>query len=74
MNGIPASGLAGATWHKSGRSGPQGNCVEFAALPDGRHVAIRNSRHPSGPALLCRRAEIAVLLQALKDGEFDHLL
>ena len=43
--------LPAATWRKSGRSGPQGgNCVEIAHLADGQ-VAIRNSRHPAGPAL-----------------------
>lgn len=43
--------LSGATWHKSTYSGQNGNCVEVARnLPD--RVAIRDSKHPSAPALL----------------------
>lgn len=72
-NGIPAAALTDVTWKKSQHSNPNGACVEVAALPDGE-VAIRNSRFPSGPALVCTRAEIAAFLAGAKDGEFDHLL
>ena len=71
-NGIPATELVGASWRKSSYSNSQGNCVEFAALPDGS-VAVRNSRDPRGPALVYTRAEIAALLAGAKDGEFDDL-
>jgi hypothetical protein len=47
--------------------------VEFAKLPDG-DVAMRNSRHPDGPALVYTPAEIEALLLGVKDGEFDHLI
>jgi len=51
-NGMPAGELQGTTWVKSSRSGPTGgNCVEMAVVPGGR-VAVRNSRHPEGPALI----------------------
>jgi hypothetical protein len=51
-NGVAASALADADWIKSRRSGPTGgNCVEVALLADGE-VAVRNSRHPDGPALV----------------------
>lgn len=47
-----ASELRGARWRKSSFSGPTGgNCVETAALADGR-IAVRNSRFPAGPALV----------------------
>jgi hypothetical protein len=70
-NGMPASDLPAATWRKSRRSGPQGgNCVEIAHLPDGQ-VAIRNSRHPAGPALLFTPAEWSAFITGAKDGEFD---
>lgn len=71
-NGIPATHLAGP-WRKSRFSNPSGNCVEVAELPEGR-IAVRNSRHPDGPALVYTSAEIAAFIQGAKDGEFDDLL
>jgi hypothetical protein len=70
-NGIPAGQLA-ASWRKSTASNPSGSCVEVAELPGGS-IAVRNSRHPSGPALIYPRAEIAAFLVAVKNGEFDDL-
>jgi len=70
-NGIPAGQLE-VTWRKSKASNPSGACVEVAMLPDGE-VAVRNSRHPSGPALIYTRAEIAAFLAGAKAGEFDDL-
>lgn len=70
-NGVPADQLA-AAWRKSSASNPSGSCVEVAALADGE-IAVRNSRHPSGPALVYTRAEIAAFLAGVKNGEFDDL-
>jgi len=72
-NGMPASELADVTWKKSRRSNSQGNCVEMAKLTDGR-VAVRNSRHPEGPALVYTNAEIEALVLGAKDGDFDYLV
>ncbi len=73
-NGVRASDLTGVQWRKSGRSGPQGTSVEFAELATGGPVAVRNSRHPDGPALVYTRAEITALILGVKDGDFDDLL
>ncbi len=72
-NGMPAGELGRLTWHKSQRSNPSGNCVEIAWLPDGQ-FAVRNSRHPEGPALIYTRDEIAALIVGARDGDFDHLV
>ncbi|GAB2571649.1 DUF397 domain-containing protein [Streptomyces capparidis] len=72
-NGMTATDLRGVVWQKSRRSNSQGNCVEMAKLPGG-DVAVRNSRHPDGPALIYTRAEIEALILGVKDGEFDGLI
>jgi len=72
-NGMPVGQLPHVVWHKSCHSGPSGNCVEMARLPD-RQIAVRNSRHPEGPALIYTRDEIIALLRGARDGDFDHLV
>ncbi|WP_309248460.1 DUF397 domain-containing protein [Streptomyces sp. MNP-20] len=69
-NGMGAGAIQGAVWHKSSRSGGNGNCVEIALL-DGGDVAVRNSRFPEGPALIYTKSEIAAFLEGAKGGEFD---
>jgi hypothetical protein len=69
-NGMDASALTNVTWIKSRRSGPTGgNCVEVALLAGGE-IAMRNSRHPGGPALIFTRPEWDAFLDGAKDGEF----
>jgi len=72
-NGTSTRQLPGLAWQKSRRSNPSGNCVEMAAIPGGG-VAVRNSRHPDGPALIYTRDEIVAFLQGAKDGDFDNLI
>ncbi|MFM9643125.1 DUF397 domain-containing protein [Streptomyces turgidiscabies] len=62
----------GVAWQKATASGANGNeCVEMAALPDGR-VALRTSNAPTGPALIFTRGEVAAWLDGARGGEFDH--
>ena len=72
-NGMSATELTevtGVRWVKSRRSGPTGgNCVEVAFLADGE-VAVRNSRHPAGPALVFTPQEWHAFVGGAKDGEF----
>ncbi|MGH3706816.1 MAG: DUF397 domain-containing protein [Pseudonocardiaceae bacterium] len=58
--------MAPAPAGQSSRSnhGGEGNCVEAAELP-GR-VAMRDSKDPAGPVLVCTRAEWHAFLDALR--------
>ncbi|MFI2613073.1 DUF397 domain-containing protein [Kitasatospora sp. NPDC018619] len=71
-NGMPATQLD-TVWIKSSASAPNGQCVEVAPTAEG-DVAVRNSRHKEGPALLFTQAEWAAHLAGAKAGEFDHLI
>jgi len=62
--------LTHAAWHKSGRSGGGGECVEVAQLSDGDH-AIRDSKNPTGPALRCAPTAWAIFTTSIRDGKFD---
>lgn len=56
--------LHGAVWKKSSRSGGDGNCVEVATnLPN--IVAIRDSKHKNGPALVFTRDDWRTFLGGL---------
>ena len=88
-NGMPAAGLPDAHWQASrhGQAPAGGQEVaaqagtvlietaqaELALLSDGS-IAMRNSRHPGGPALIYTHAEIAAFIGGAKDGDFDDLL
>lgn len=60
--------LSSATWRKSTRSNGQANCVEVADL-DGGDRAVRDSKNPTGPALLVTRTQWATFTTAVRTGD-----
>ncbi|GAB2707419.1 DUF397 domain-containing protein [Kitasatospora kifunensis] len=55
-------------WIKSSHSGGGGNCVEVApSLP--HVVPVRDSKDPSGPALLLSPTAFATFVAAVKHGD-----
>lgn len=62
---------SGPTWIKAAQSQGTGACVELALSDEG--VAMRNSRHPAAE-IAHTPTEFAVFVEAVKNGEFDHLV
>ncbi|ATL68361.1 DUF397 domain-containing protein [Nocardia terpenica] len=63
--------LSGARWFKSTRSGGSQACVEVAFL-DGGHTGVRDSKNPTGPALVFTSAEWDSFTNALQTDSLNH--
>ncbi len=63
--------LSGARWFKSSRSVSGGDCVEVAHLGSDM-VGVRDSKNPSGPALIFGSAEWDAFTDRLAEGGFDR--
>ncbi|WP_159846449.1 DUF397 domain-containing protein [Nocardia sp. CY41] len=61
--------LSGARWFKSSRSSGGKECVEVAFL-DGGQVGVRDSKNPTGPALVFTPGEWDAFTSGVSDGEF----
>ncbi|MEV6772975.1 DUF397 domain-containing protein [Nocardia sp. NPDC051030] len=63
--------LSGAHWFKSSYSQGGGECVEVAYL-DGGMVGVRDSKNPTGPALVFTPGEWSAFTAGVNDGEFNR--
>ncbi|MDH6113922.1 hypothetical protein P3T36_002743 [Kitasatospora sp. MAP12-15] len=61
--------LTGAAWFKSSHSGNGGTCVEVAPNFPGV-TPVRDSKDPSGPALVFPADVFAAFVAGVKAGEF----
>jgi Domain of unknown function (DUF397) len=60
-----------ARWRTSSFSSDQGGeCVEVTDLADGGR-AVRDSKNPTGPALMFTATEWATFTAGVRAGEFD---
>ncbi|MFX0578018.1 DUF397 domain-containing protein [Nocardia nepalensis] len=63
--------LSGAKWYKSSRSSSTKDCVEVAHI-DGGMVGVRDSKNPTGPALVFSPAEWDAFTAGVQNGEFEQ--
>ncbi|GII64406.1 hypothetical protein Skr01_44910 [Sphaerisporangium krabiense] len=62
--------LRRAQWRKSTFSGPEDNCVEVASNLSGIR-AVRDSKNPTGPALVFSSSAWTMFLTGITDGTLD---
>ncbi|WP_280439400.1 DUF397 domain-containing protein [Nocardia cyriacigeorgica] len=63
--------LSGARWFKSSHSSGSQECVEVAHVDAG--VGVRDSKNPTGPALVLTPVAWDGFTAAIRRGEFAHL-
>ncbi|WP_459957349.1 DUF397 domain-containing protein [Nocardia sp. IFM 10818] len=62
--------LTAARWFKSSRSSGGRDCVEVAFLTGA--VGVRDSKNPTGPALVFAAGEWSVFTAGVAAGRFDR--
>ncbi|MFI7670982.1 DUF397 domain-containing protein [Nocardia sp. NPDC049526] len=60
-----------ARWFKSSRSTSGSDCIEVAYLDKGR-VGVRDSKNPTGPALVFTPTEWDAFTAGIQNGEFNR--
>ncbi|WP_159920767.1 MULTISPECIES: DUF397 domain-containing protein [Nocardia] len=63
--------LSGAKWFKSSRSGGGKECVEVAHL-EGGLVGVRDSKNPTGPALIFTPGQWDAFTSGVAQGAFER--
>jgi hypothetical protein len=63
------SNVDSTRWFKSSRSAGNGACVEVAFLSGA--VAVRDSKHPTGPVLGFEGNAWRNFIEAVRTGEYD---
>lgn len=63
--------LSGAKWFKSSRSSGGKECVEAAFLDSGL-VGVRDSKNPTGPALIFTPSEWDAFTAGIQGGKFNR--
>jgi hypothetical protein len=63
--------LSGAQWFKSSLSSAKEACVEVAWLEAG-HVGVRDSKDPTGPALIFAPGQWDAFAAGVRGGEFNR--
>ncbi|WP_320067150.1 DUF397 domain-containing protein [Micromonospora sp. RTGN7] len=63
---MPTPEIATAHWFTSSRSANNGDCVECAVLPD--RMAVRDSKHRSGPTLVFPSGQWTAFIAATTSG------
>lgn len=63
--------LSKAQWFKSSRSSGSKDCVEVAFLDEGV-VGVRDSKNPTGPALIFAPGEWDAFTTRVDTGLLDH--